>query len=92
MNRGINCPQHEFSVVFGDTGADLGRKQCGEGVGWKGLRTGAGLNFAGAGQERTKNFNPRRALHATHKLPMFINRNIHHFYIKQLSYKPRFFD
>jgi len=36
------------------------------GAGWEGARfleCGALLNFAGAGQERAKNFNPRRILH-----------------------------
>jgi len=47
----------------------LGRKECG--AGWEGLQGGCGLEvcgcetglkFAGAGRERTKNFNPRRIL------------------------------
>jgi len=57
------------------TGAGLGQKECGAGAGWEGLRgvlggrgqdfsnsCRAGLNFAGARRERTKNFNPRRTL------------------------------
>jgi len=45
------------------TGAGLGQKQCRlVRVQVRSLRGEAGVNFAGAGWECTKNFNPRRTL------------------------------
>jgi len=38
------------------TGSDLGRKQCGAGAGWEGLRGGCRLEVCGCGPGAGKNF------------------------------------